>query len=692
MEKAKHHNTLPDFKALFESAPGLYLALSPSLQIIAASDAYLDATLSKREEIVGRHLFEVFPDNPDDTNANGVSNLNASLQRVLQKKQPDAMAVQKYDIPKPAWQGGGFEERYWSPLNTPVLSRDGKITCIIHRVEDVTEFIRLKQKRLEQEKLTEDLKLRTEQMESEIYARAQQLQLANEKLRESEQLKDQFLANMSHEVRTPMNAIIGFTGLLDQTQLDEKQKEFVRSIKESGQNLLGIVNDILDFSKIESGMIEFENIAFSIRSLVDSVHRLLLDKAASKHISFTTHCDHHIDELVNGDPTRLTQILVNLIGNAIKFTEKGHVKLDVILKENKENFRVIEFRIEDSGIGIATEHVHRIFERFAQANTDTTRKYGGTGLGLSIVKNLVELQGGHIDVKSVKGKGSVFTVTIPYRTVHYDQLVDYNAAHIVEHMKDLKGINILVVEDNKMNQRLAIEVLSGFGVITELAENGKEAIKKCKTGHYDIILMDMQMAEMDGYQATMHIRKKLKSTTPIIAMTAHAMAGEREKCLALGMNDYISKPFKTAELYKKIRNLLPIQFTAQDEKEFRENTGNHELIDLSYMKGIMSGNVAFLKEMIDIFLDDVPLYFNEMAKAIIQKNYESIRQLSHKLQTSSGLMGIDELTLLLALIEDKCEKKDSIENISKIFSKAKEICDRAITELNDYIQEKETRG
>jgi signal transduction histidine kinase/HPt (histidine-containing phosphotransfer) domain-containing protein/FixJ family two-component response regulator len=681
MKKENNHTIQPDFKFLFESAPGLYLVLSPSLTIIAASDAYLRATKTRREEIIGRGIFDVFPDNPDDPAATGVGNLSASLKRVLQKKQPDAMAVQKYDIPRPQSEGGGFEERYWSPLNAPVLHADHTIAYIIHRVEDVTEFVHLKQQGIEQSKLTEDLKLRTEQMESEIYSRAQQLQLANEKLRESEKLKDQFLANMSHEIRTPMNAIIGFANLLDKTGLDENQTEYLIAIKESGQNLMGIINDILDFSKIQAGMIEFEHIAFSLRSLVDSVHRLLANKAEVKNIDFIVHFDEHIHELLSGDPTRITQILVNLISNAIKFTEKGYVKLDVHLKERKQNFRIIEFRIEDSGVGIAPEHINTIFERFTQASSDTTRKYGGTGLGLSIVKNLVELQGGTIDVKSAKGKGSVFTITIPLHTVSYEQLVEHKASHIIDKIKELKGIRVLVVEDNKMNQRLALEVLSGFNVVANVAENGKQAIKKLRTQSFDVILMDMQMAEMDGYQATSYIRNKLKNNTPIIAMTAHAMAGEREKCLALGMNEYISKPFKTVELYNKIRNVLPLKTTEEDEKEFEENSHPAGLIDLSYIKEIMGGNTSFLHEMIDIFISEVPVFMDEMEQAIANHDYEAIYQASHKLQTSSGLMGITALTNNLLLIEKKCEDKAPIEEIHDLFSNAKQISMDAIKEL-----------
>jgi len=682
MKKEGEQKHLPDFKRLFESAPGLYLVLSPSLEILAASDTYLKATMTKREEIVGRGVFDVFPDNPDDPHATGVGNLHASLKRVLATKVADAMAVQKYDIPKPG--GGGFEERYWSPLNSPVLDDNRNVIYIIHQVEDVTDFIRLTEKEREQDKLTRSLQRRQEKMELEIYLRAQQLQAANEKLRESERLKDEFLTNMSHEIRTPMNAIIGFAGLLDKTDLSERQKEFVTAIKDSGQNLLGIINDILDFSRIQSGQIRFENVSFSVRALVDSVHRLLTNKAETKGIGFTVSFDSNIHELLSGDPTRVTQILLNLIGNAIKFTEEGGVKLDVSLKERKGDVRVIQFRVEDTGIGIPAEKVDVIFERFTQASSETTRIYGGTGLGLSIVKRLVELQNGTIELQSELGKGSIFTVNIPFRTVTFEQLQDYNASAHAEESGELNDVRVLIVEDNKMNQRLAIEVLAGFGVISEVAENGKVAIEKLKDGSYDVILMDMQMAEMDGYQATQYIRKTLKNDTPIIAMTAHAMTGEREKCLALGMNDYISKPFKAAELFRKIQTLVA---GVQAVKEVVQEEKGRGLMDLSYLERIGSSDPSFVHDMVAIFLADVPKLMEEMGRAVKKEDHEAVGRLAHKMHSSSAMMGIETLTAALARLQERCREGANGMEISETFRKVEADFGAVVGEIQKWREE-----
>ncbi len=670
-------NIISDYKSLFESAPGLYLVLSPELKIVAVSNAYLKATMTKREEIIGRGIFDVFPDNPDDPNATGVGNLHASLKRVVLKKASDAMAVQKYDIPRPETEGGGFEVRYWSPLNSPVLGKNNEVEYIIHQVEDVTEFIRLKQEGIEQNKLTEDLKMHAERMEAEIFFRAQQIQEANKKLREAEGMKNLFLANMSHEIRTPMNAIIGFTELLNKTKLDSKQKEFISSIEESGQNLLGIINDILDFSKIEAGMIKFENVPFSIRGLIDSVHRLLENKAEVKNINFVTHCDNKISELITGDPTRLTQVLVNLISNGIKFTEKGFVKLEVRMKEEDENYETIEFKVSDSGIGISGKKKETIFERFIQASSDTTRQYGGTGLGLSIVKNLVELQGGKITVDSKEKKGSVFTVTMPFRKLASEQLQQYIPGYADEKSTDLRGVRILLVEDNKMNQRLAFEILSGFGVITDMAENGRIAVEKFQKQTYDLILMDMQMQEMDGYKATKIIRTELKNRVPIIAMTAHALVGEKEKCLASGMNDYISKPFRTSELYEKIRSQLQL-----DSKSLSRRTTRRSLVNLEYLENTIGReNSRFIGEMIGIFISDVPVFMNLMKEYLLIKDYNNLGKITHKILTSVALVGMVELKEILSKMEENCNSLKELEKIPFLYSQATDLCKEVIKEL-----------
>jgi len=382
---------------------------------------------------------------------------------------------------------------------------------------------------------------------------------AKEKAEEATKLKEAFLANMSHEIRTPMNAIIGFSDILSRGTLAEKEKEYVKTIKLAGENLLTIINDILDISKIEAGMMTFEELPFSVKEIFKSLNGMLMGKAKEKNLELLFVCDEGVPDSLIGDPNRLTQIITNLVGNAIKFTQKGKVQIDVkVIKTDSDNYRdkntLLKFSIKDTGIGIPKDKLEQIFERFRQAESHTTRKYGGTGLGLSIAKQLVELQGGFLSVKSEYQKGSEFSFCIQYKksegAIPTQEIVEkkYN-------LEELSKLNILLVEDNQLNVKLILSLFSENNFKLQVAENGSVCIEKLKENNFDIILMDMEMPVMNGYEATAFIRNELKNKIPIIAMTAHAMSGERERCLSSGMNDYISKPINATLLYEKMYDL-----------------------------------------------------------------------------------------------------------------------------------------
>jgi two-component system, sensor histidine kinase len=396
-----------------------------------------------------------------------------------------------------------------------------------------------------------DMAGKLEQNINELKRSEEDLGKSKEQAEQAVVIKDHFVANMSHEIRTPMNAIIGFTDLLEQSTLDEEQKEFVNAIKVSGKNLTAIINDILDYSKIRSGMITLEKIPISIRSILGSIHVLLQQKAMEKNLAFNFNIDKDIPEEVIGDPTRLTQILSNLIDNALKFTEKGSVEVQAMIANNSEESVAIEFRVKDTGKGVPEDKQAIIFERFTQVSAETSRRYGGTGLGLSIVKSLVELQQGTISLKSELNKGSLFsfTITFPKGKPH---AADGQLQKPQPGNENEQKIRILYAEDNALNQMLVMRFSKKFGFETETADNGQIAVEKLQQNHYDLVLMDIQMPEMDGYEATRVIRNELKSNIPIIALTAHAMSGEKEKCLGLGMNDFVSKPFDQKELNDKI--------------------------------------------------------------------------------------------------------------------------------------------
>jgi len=365
--------------------------------------------------------------------------------------------------------------------------------------------------------------------------------------------KSQFLSTMSHEIRTPMNAVIGFTHLLMQDPRDD-QKEYLKTLKFSAENLLVLINDILDFSKIEAGKIEFEEVDFSVRDLISNIKHATMQKATEKNIQLKLMVDEDIPEIVTGDPVRLGQILTNLVSNAVKFTSKGRVTICTTLVSNDSSKTTINFEVRDTGIGIPKDKQESIFESFTQASSDTTRKYGGTGLGLTITRRLLELQGSEIHLKSVEGEGSVFSFDLGFGST--TRKIGKSKTFHKMLNESLKGTRVLIAEDNQINVVLAKEFFRRWDVDCDVAENGIIALQLVKTNDYDLVLMDLQMPEMDGYETTEQIRK-LSGTRfkdlPIIALTASAMLNIQDKAFVIGMNDYISKPFNPDELYSKIK-------------------------------------------------------------------------------------------------------------------------------------------
>ena len=397
----------PDFQRLFESAPGLYLVLDPDLVIVAVSDAYLAATMTRREEILGRGLFEVFPDNPDDPEATGVGNLAASLERVRRNLAADTMAVQKYDIRRPASEGGGFEVRYWSPFNAPVLGPDGKLAYIIHRVEDVTEFVRLKRAESQRQQLAADLLQDNARKEAEIVQRSQELQEANQQLRAANQAKSEYLSRMSHELRTPLNAILGFAQLLELEDLREQQRENLHYILSAARHLLGLINEVLDIAAIEAGRLALTLEPVAVADVVAEavgLVRPLADQHGILLASQPPSCDAHVE----GDRQRLKQILLNLASNAVKYNHQGgSVQLDC---EEVAGGR-LRIKVRDTGPGIPTASIQRLFVPFERL--ENGQAVEGTGLGLPLSRRLAEAMGGTLELTTAVGQGSTFWVELP---------------------------------------------------------------------------------------------------------------------------------------------------------------------------------------------------------------------------------------------------------------------------------------
>lgn len=366
--------------------------------------------------------------------------------------------------------------------------------------------------------------------------------------------KSQFLSVMSHEIRTPMNAVIGFTHLLLQQDPKPSQMEFLRLLKFSAENLLVLINDILDFSKIEAGKLEFENVDFNLKDLVANIRLSLLQKANEKNIQLKLMVDQDLPDAVIGDPVRLGQILSNLVSNAIKFTETGKVTISATLSTADKENAVIDFEVTDTGIGIPSNKQSDIFNSFTQASSDTTRKYGGTGLGLTITRRLLQLLKSDIYVNSQVGKGSTFYFSLTFQNSDL-KLKSSHLADENQKPQSLLGTRILIAEDNQINVILAKQFMKQWQVDCDVAENGEIALLLVQTNDYDMILMDLQMPEMDGYQTTEAIRNLPDAKyqkLPIIALTASAMLDIKDRAFTVGMNDYISKPFNPNELYKKI--------------------------------------------------------------------------------------------------------------------------------------------
>jgi signal transduction histidine kinase/CheY-like chemotaxis protein len=383
------------------------------------------------------------------------------------------------------------------------------------------------------------------------------LKKQKEKAEASEKTKQLFLAKMSHEIRTPMNAILGFAKLLEESLTTKEQQEYIRIIIKSGDNLLVILNDILDFSRMEAGKIVFENAVFSPADIVHTAKLMMKPKATQKEVSLVCTVDKRLPKKIMGDSVRLNQILLNLVSNAIKFTNKGEIKIYANFVEERDDSFLLEFGVVDTGIGIALDQQEKVFESFEQAANTDSHRFGGIGLGLSIVKQLIELQKGELFVDSKIGRGSDFHFRLSFLK-YKDAINDVVSEKIETGIADNRGIRILVVEDNVINQMLVIKVLKKKGFETELAENGLLALEKYEKKDFDIILMDLQMPEMDGYEATQKIRalNSYKKDIPIIALSAHTFKGEYERCMEIGINDFISKPFDSKDLFDKIFKLL----------------------------------------------------------------------------------------------------------------------------------------
>lgn len=494
-----------------------------------------------------------------------------------------------------------------------------------------------------------------------------ELLLAKRNTEKMAKVKDTFLANMSHELRTPMNGILGVTNLLSKTRLDEQQIHYAHLISDSVNNLLTIINDILDMEKISSGKIDFEHRAFKIVDKIKSLVHSFQYKVEQKQLKLSLNSTLPSNLVIIGDQHRLAQILNNLLSNAIKFTNKGSINVNISLLHYTDTDVIIEFVVEDTGIGIQENRISTIFEPFVKGSSKIT-KFGGTGLGLSICKNLVEMQGGSIELSSEVNTGSTFAFSLPFKRGELQEV-----SEIKRPILNLSKINkkILVAEDIELNQFLVKTMLESWGGSVDIAVNGKEAIDKVKEHRYDLILMDIQMPEMDGITATRHIRElpdAEKAQIPIIAFTANTLQGDAKLYRDAGMNDYITKPYAEEKLHEKITEVLnlaskpaePIESAPVYDEPTSSTEPEEKLYNISMIEAIGKSNPAFVEKMIVMFVDFVGKDFEKIKDAASKNNWTEVAQIAHKLKSTFGNMGVTSLVPYVTDLETQTGEPNAL--------------------------------
>ncbi len=515
----------------------------------------------------------------------------------------------------------------------------------------------------------------------------QELMHAKKQTEESAQAKKIFLANMSHEIRTPMNGILGVAALLAKTSLDKEQQNYLGLIQDAANNLLAVVNDILDLEKIEAGKMQLEEIPFNISDKIASTIRSFSFKAEEKGIALSCSNQLGSNLYVEGDPYRLVQVLNNFLGNAVKFTERGHISLSTHIKFDKEEWMAIEFIIEDSGIGIPEDKIKAIFNPFVQASSNTTRKYGGTGLGLSICKNLIEMQGGELWVESRLHKGTSFRFILPYKK--HETMLPEDKKQTSANYHSLGKRNILVAEDVELNQFLAKHIMQAWGFEVTIADNGRKAVEALEKNNYDLILMDIQMPEMDGISATKYIRQMAdtnKALIPVIALTANALKGDSDIYLAAGMNDYLSKPFTEESLFNVIKRNLPQRIAtaivAAERPQEAISAGNTaSLYDLTMVRSVSGGDEAFIKKMVQLFIETVPPGLADLQEALAGQQWQKMGKIAHKLKSTIDSMGISALKDEIRLIENNGRYEKDLEGLPELSNKVTTVISDCIVQL-----------
>jgi PAS domain S-box-containing protein len=522
----------------------------------------------------------------------------------------------------------------------------------------------------------------TDQKQLEI-----ELTSAREEAEQSTRSKEVFLANMSHEIRTPMNAILGMSNQLAKSPLTKKQLFYLDAINAASENLLVIINDILDLSKIEAGKLSLEKIPFEPRAVIKRAMQALNHKAEEKGLALTNSIfDERISEVMVGDPYRLNQVLLNIISNAVKFTEKGGVDVKLEVINDAKLSQTVQLTVKDTGIGMDEKFRTTLFEKFSQEDASVTRQYGGTGLGMSICRQLIELMDGEIFVESEKGSGTTmsFVVSFPKGSVE-----DLPSKEIfVADEKMLVGKKILVVDDNDMNRLLATTILGNYGAETFEAENGLESVEYLTENTVDLVLMDIQMPVMNGFDAARHVRERISKTLPMIALTANAIKGDNEKCLEAGMNSYLAKPFKEEDLMKMIAGMLHSNPSLNTQKKLSAiDTEEPEPVyyDITEIRTISRGNEGFIIKMLKMFVEQIPVHLKDMQYKCEEQQYITVGEIAHRIKPTIDNMGIVGSKTVIREIEKMGKANTNDGNMMALIKKVQADVDKAVTAIkNDF--------
>ena len=632
------------YKRIIENMELGLMEVDTEGQIIKAYDWFCDMVGYTPEELKGKNAQAIF--------------LPKAYKPILDEQEKNRLRGQSgiYEIQMKKKNG----DLIWVLISgAPIFDKHGKVVGSMGIHYDIT-----KQKNLQIE-----------------------LESAKQLAEAAQEAEKQFLANMSHEIRTPLNAVIGMTHLLFDTQLSVKQKEYLSILKSSAALLRGLISDILDFSKIESGQMEVQINEFDLAGLLRSVQRTFELKLESKPVDMGVDIDPRIQNMVLGDDLLLNQILFNLVGNSVKFTNSGSIVLSAQVQERKGNQLLIEFKVTDSGIGIEPEKKDLIFKDFKQASNEIKLKYGGTGLGLGITKRLIEMQGGQIWVESTLGKGTTFTFNLTYedtgrKAVISNQELTQNTATQIDQLK------LLVVEDNYMNRKYISTLLQKWNIDFEMVTDGQQAIDIAHKQKFDLILMDIQMPVADGFEATIGIRTTLNANQniPIIALTASAMVKEKDRAMKVGMTDFLTKPFtpiQLLELIKKYSQLLQQESPALELGEMEDDCGDalfcfNAALDRAYLEEFYDGDLEHAVDIFETFLDYSMGEFVVLPEVLESKSRDDFRKAVHKLKPAFSMVGLTQLS-------SKMEQLEHLTEEGEAWPKLAGLLEEITIEINEYL-------